>query len=104
MMKRPILPCALRLLFGAALAPFFALALALASSYLIGGWVPATILGVFLCASCEALLPVAALLFCILVGVRLAHTPNRAERGLDFLGKSFDPDPASSLTLAKETK
>jgi hypothetical protein len=79
MIFRLILTGALRFFSGAALAVLFALALALACSFLIGGWVPATILGVFLCASCQAVLPAAGLLLCAFLAVRLAPAPMRVK-------------------------
>lgn len=83
-MTRHILVCALRLFSGVAVAVFLILSIALACSYLAGGWVPATILGTFLCASCEALFPqalfpVAGLLLCALLSFRLAGSPIRVE-------------------------
>jgi hypothetical protein len=80
MIFRPIFRCALRLVSGAAIALFFTLALSVAVSYMVGGWAPATILGVFLCASFEALLPLVGVLFCALLGVQLARQPIRAMR------------------------
>ncbi len=60
MFSNPMFVQALRFLARASLALALAFALLFSYCYFIGGRVPATISGVFLCMSCQALLPLAA--------------------------------------------
>ncbi|WOJ88882.1 hypothetical protein RZS28_13835 [Methylocapsa polymorpha] len=103
MFSNPMFVQALRFLSGASLALTVAIMLLMSHCYLVGGRVPATVLGVFLCMTCQALMPLVGFALWGLLparrsvsrswrgeiengrlGSRLGHGPEQAPSSLTF--------------------